>query len=108
MAQPVFIGRKFMVWSWQRDELVRMLAPHDAAFNLTQWFKDLDARCYQERVLVPQFDELSRWLYEQTKLEAQKRGLVMAVPEKERYSPRTRRLLDAWRRILADEKEHEH
>src|SRR5262245_55990514 len=103
-AKPVFIGRKFMVWGWQRDELQRMLAPHDGDFDLTRWFRDLDARCYENRILVPQFDELTQWLYEQTKTEAQRRGLAFQTPEQERFGKRTRRLLDAWRNVLAEAK----
>src|SRR5262245_56367217 len=101
---PIFIGRKFMVWSWQRDELARMLAPRDGEFDLTRWFRDLDARCYEARILVPQFEELTRWLYEQTKAEALRRGYAFAAPEKDRYSPRTRRLLEAMRNIAAEAK----
>ena len=101
---PVFIGRKFAVWAWQRDELARMLAPRDQEFNLGGFFRDLDAQCYQDRLLVPQFEDLTRWLYEQTRAEAQRRGYELAVVEKERYAPRTRRLLEAMRNILAEQK----
>jgi hypothetical protein len=99
-ARLVFHGQKFSVFQWQHRVLEQMLAPHGATFDLPAWYRTLDAECLKRGWLVPQFRDASRWLYEQTRDEAVRRGYEMAESEQERFSPLTRRLRTAYRRVL--------
>jgi hypothetical protein len=98
----LFQGQKFTVFRWQHDVLTRMLAPHGQSFDLAHWYRTLDARCLKAGCLVPQFDETGRWLYEQTRDEAIRRGYEMAETERQRFSPQSLRLRAAYRRVMQD------
>jgi hypothetical protein len=96
----LFRGQKFTVFQWQHEVLTRMLAPHEMVFDLPAWYLALDAQCLRDGCLVPQFDDTSRWLYEQTRDEAIRRGYAMAETERERFSPQSLRLRAAYRRVM--------
>jgi len=95
-----FQGEKFTVFQWQHDVLLRMLAPHGETFDLPQWYRTLDARCLRRGILVPQFDETGRWLYQETLNEAVRRGFEVAQLDKERFSPQSLRLRAAYQRVM--------
>src|SRR4029434_1007504 len=99
-GRMVFHGQKFSVFAWQHRVLEQMLAPHGAAFDLQACYRLLDAECLTRGWLVPQFHDMSRWLYEQTRDEALRRGYEMAETDKERFSPFTLRLRAAYRRVV--------
>lgn len=76
--RPIFSGQRFTVFEWQLDQLSKLLGAHLDAFDLHQWFFDLDEQARRSDLLVPQRDN-GAWLLAQTQAEAQRRGLPVAA-----------------------------
>jgi uncharacterized protein YdaU (DUF1376 family) len=76
---PVFKGQRFTIFDWQLEDLMRLLGPHSADFDLHQWFYDLDTAT---GVVLPATRE-ERWAWLQRALvtEARRRGLPVASAE---------------------------
>lgn len=76
--RPVFKGRRLVVFEWMLDDLARMLGSHTHAFDLHEWFYQLDEQAVSADVVVPQRDG-GKWLQERTLEEAARRGLPVAT-----------------------------
>jgi hypothetical protein len=76
--RPIFSGERFAVFEWMLDDLRKMLGKHFDDFDLHEWFYTLDARAKTGDFVIPQRDG-GKWLQEQTLIEAERRGLTMAV-----------------------------
>lgn len=96
---PVFVGSRFVVFEWQVEQLARMLGPLIDAFDLHEWFFELDARMMRSAEIVPQRDG-GQWLQARTLEEAQRRGLPVAQAEPEQpMGKQTSRLAQALKNI---------
>jgi hypothetical protein len=94
--RPIFTGQRFVVFEWMFDDLMRMLGPHGEAFNLHEWFFELDAKAVEIGQVIPARDG-GQWLQAQTLAEAKRRGLpiAVAVPPEQRLGKQTTRLMAA-------------
>jgi len=76
--RPIFSGQRLTVFEWMLDELTKMLGNQTDAFDLHEWFFELDARAAATTMVIPQRDG-GRWLLAETLQEARRRGLPIAV-----------------------------
>jgi hypothetical protein len=67
-----------VVFEFMFDNLLKMLGPLADDFGLDEWFSTLDARAAATAFVIPQRDG-GVWLQQETLLEAQRRGLPVAV-----------------------------
>jgi hypothetical protein len=76
--RPIFKGQRLVVFEWMLDDLMKLLGPLTEDFGLDAWFSTLDARAAATAFVIPQRDS-GAWLQQETLLEAQRRGLPIAV-----------------------------
>lgn len=77
---PIFKGQRLVVFDWMLENLTRLLGSHVEAFDLHEWFFELDRRAVTNGQVIPQRDG-GKWLEAQTLAEAKRRGLPIASAE---------------------------
>jgi hypothetical protein len=76
--RPIFTGQRLTVFEWMLDDCSRTLGLHTEAFDLHQWFFDLDAFAVKTGQVIPKRDG-GNWLQAQLVAEARRRGLPFAT-----------------------------
>lgn len=76
--RPIFSGQRLTVFEWMLDDLSKLLGAYFEDFDCHTWFFTLDARAVEAGMVIPQRDG-GAWLQGETLLEAQRRGLPIAL-----------------------------
>lgn len=102
-GRVVFRGQRFVVFEWQFEDFLGILGIHADAFDLHQWFSDLDAACIRNGLVAPKRDG-GEWLQSQLIAESQRRGIDIQVAksQKEAGGKLTNRMADLVRTAEAE------
>jgi len=77
--RPIFVGQRLTVFEWQLDNCMKTLGPLTNAFDLHEWFGQLDAEAARANLVIPRRDG-GEWLDARLLEECQRRGLPIARP----------------------------
>ena len=87
-----------MVFDWMLEDMRRILGPDNLnAFDVHQWFFDLDARVAKTNITLQRSD-VWPWLQSELVKESLKRGMPLMQPDQSvtpRLSKQTQRLMAA-------------
>jgi len=78
--RPMFTGQRLTVFEWMLDDCMRTLGEHADAFDLHEWFYELDAQAVRSNLVIPR-KQTGDWLQAQLVAEAQRRGLPLKFAE---------------------------
>lgn len=76
--RPIFAGQRLTVHEWLLDECMRTLGDHTDAFDLHDWFFQVDQMAVNSGLVIPKRDG-GEWLLAQLVAEAQRRGLPLRM-----------------------------
>ncbi len=76
-VRPLFTGQRLVVFTWQLDNLARMLGQHAEGFDLHAWCFAADALLVQSPLVS---DDWWPWFQGETYREAIRRGLPVCQP----------------------------
>lgn len=97
--RPIFTGQRLTVHEWMLDELMKMLGTHTDEFGIDEWFFEADGKAMAMAVVS---DDWWPWLKAETKAEAQRRGLPIALAPMLTSGKQTSRLAAALANIKAE------
>ncbi len=75
--RPVFSGQRFVVFDWMLEDLSRTLGSHTEAFDLHEWFFQIDALAVKQAGVIAKEDQWP-WLQRALMAEVEKRGLPIS------------------------------